>query len=80
MTEPGRRRVEVPLITLGMTEVSATRIASRPSTPNCGSTTEPIAHVLVGWYSVWHSRLMNSQISASLSDAGTRIAAGLGGG
>lgn len=34
-----------------------------------------MAHVLVGWYSVWHSRLMNSQMSASLSDAGTRRSA-----
>ena len=30
-----------PLITVGMTEASTTRSASRPSTRSCGSTTEP---------------------------------------
>ena len=42
----------LPLITLGMTLASATRRLPTPSTRSRGSTTSPIRHVQVRWYTV----------------------------
>ena len=39
----------LPRVIVGITEASATRRPSKPYTRSCGSTTEPIAQVEVGW-------------------------------
>ena len=39
----------LPRVIVGITDASATRSPSVPWTRSSGSTTEPIAHVEVGW-------------------------------
>src|SRR6185312_13809489 len=57
-------------VIVGITDASTTRRPSTPKTRSSGSTTAPIAHVDVGWYTVWLARTAQSRMSASESESG----------
>ena len=58
-------------VTVGITDASTTRSPSTPRTRSSASTTDPIAHVDVGWYTVWLARSTHSRMSFSESESGT---------
>ena len=55
----------------GITDASTTRSPSTPKTRSSASTTDPIAHVDVGWYTVWLARSTQATMSFSESESGT---------